>query len=399
MTSRAARPDAMRRHNLSLVLAEVHAAGELTRAELTHRLGMSRSTIGALVAELTDLGLVSESVPSGGDRVGRPSHVVGPSARGPFVVAIDIDVTHITVAAIGIGGTVLHRRTVQTGPVSPSPASMAALIAAEVGRVAEAVPSAAGVIGVGVSVPGTVDRHSGLVGVAPNLGWHDAAFGDLLTEAMHRGAPVEVGNDADLAVLAEHRRGSGRGSEDVIYLMGRVGVGAGIISGGVPLRGHDGHAGEIGHTVIEAGGPPCHCGKAGCTETYIGEGALLTLAHRPLPPTDDAVSDVFAAARSGDAVALLAVRTVAGALGRAVAGLVNMLNPERVLLGGSFSHVLELARPEIERALETHVLEAPARSLQLDLPAFGPDSALLGAAEIGFAALLADPLVAASMSA
>jgi predicted NBD/HSP70 family sugar kinase len=244
----------------------------------------------------------------------------------------------------------------------------------------------------GVSVPGTVDRRSGRVGVAPNLGWHNEAFGTLLTELAPDGLPIAVGNDADLAVLAEHRRGSARDCDDVVYLMGRVGVGAGIIIDGAPLRGHDGHAGEIGHNAVDVSGPLCHCGKTGCMETYVGDGALLALAGRPLPPTDEAVAALFADARAGDPAALAAVRGVAQPLGRAIASLVNTLNPERVLLGGSLSELLDIARPEIEASLERFALEAPASTVQLMQPTFGADSALLGAAEIAFTSLLADPL-------
>ncbi len=114
--SAPARQDAMRRHNLALVLQQIHLDGALTRAELTQRLGLSRSTIGDLVAELSALGLLEESVPSGGPRVGRPSHVVGPRADSPFVVAVDIDVNRVVVAAVGIGGRVLARQVLATQP-------------------------------------------------------------------------------------------------------------------------------------------------------------------------------------------------------------------------------------------------------------------------------------------
>jgi predicted NBD/HSP70 family sugar kinase len=250
--------------------------------------------------------------------------------------------------------------------------------------------------GIGVSIPGTIDRRTGHVSVAPNLGWRDVEFGALVAKHAPAGLPIVIGNDADLAVLAEHQRGSGRGCDDLVFLMGRVGVGAGIISNGVPLRGHDGHAGEIGHNVVDVSGPPCHCGKNGCVETYVGDGALLAHAGRPLPPTDEAVAEVYAAARAGDRRALAAVRAVAEPLGRAIAALVNTLNPERVLLGGSLSKLLELARPDVEGALARYAFEWPMRSVQLVQPRFGTDSALLGAAEVAFASLLADPLSAAA---
>lgn len=398
VVSPAARPDAIRRHNLSLVLGHIHRDGAITRAELTQRLKVSRSTMGALVADLIGLGLVAEVVPSGGSSVGRPSHVVGPHERGPFVVAVDVDVTHVVTAAIGIGGDVLVRHVVATGADASAPGETARIVVESVAHVAHEIGRGCGPQAVGVSVPGTVDRYTGNVTVAPNLDWHDEAFGALLADLLPAGTRVVVGNDADLAVLAEHLRGAARGFDDVVYLLGRVGVGAGIIVNGSPLRGYDGHAGEIGHNVIDPSGPPCHCGKHGCTETYVGEGALLALAGRPLPPTDEVVAEVFAEARAGDATALAAVRGVAEPLGRAIGILVNTLNPQGVVLGGSLSQVLDLARDEIQASLEHHALDGPVGSVELIQPAFGADSPLLGAAEIAFAALLADPLAAAPAS-
>ncbi len=391
----AARPDEIRRHNLSLVLAQIHRDGALTRAELTQRLAVSRSTVGSLVGDLTQLGLLQEVVPTGGGGVGRPSHVVVPHRGGPFAVAVDIDVDHMTVAAVGLGGDILAREVLRTGKEPTTPALVAQRIVDAIPLLSRAGCPDARPGGIGVSVPGTVDRRTGRVGVAPNLGWKDAPLGDLLAEIAPRGVPVTVGNDADLAVLAEHQRGSARGCDDVVYLMLRIGVGAGIIIGGTPLLGHDGHAGEIGHNVLDPSGALCHCGKRGCTETYIGGGAMLTLAGRPLPLTEAAVAEVFGDARDGDVRALTAVREVAGQLGRAIAGLLNTLNPQRVLVGGWLSEILEVARAELEAAVVEYALEAPTRTVQLVAPALGKDSALLGAAELAFAEILADPLVAA----
>jgi predicted NBD/HSP70 family sugar kinase len=393
MAAPAARPDAMRRHNLALILSQVHRDGALTRADLTNRLGLSRSTIGALVSDLVDLGLVEESVPSGGTRAGRPSHVVGPHPSGPFVVAVDVDVTHVTAAAVGLGGQLLGRHVIRVDGTrsAVSPESVARQILDSVPDLCASAGLEPSPVCIGVSVPGTVDRRNGTVGFAPNLGWRDSSFGAMLTELASPHLPVVVGNDADLAVLAEHSRGSGRGCDDVVFLMGRTGVGAGIIVNGVPLRGHNGHAGEIGHNVVDSSGPRCHCGKRGCLETYVGDNALLHLAGRRRRGENDALA-VFAAARSGQEQALVAVREVAFSLGRAIAGLVNTLNPERVLLGGSFAQVLDVARDNVEAALAKYVLDAPGETVLLCKPGLGSDSALIGAAEVAFAQLLADPL-------
>lgn len=389
----AARPDDIRRHNLGLLLGEIHLDGELTRAQLTQRLALSRSTIGTLVADLAELRLVDERVPNGGERAGRPSHVVAPREDGPYAIAVDVDVTHVSSAAIGLGGNILARHEVMTRLGPRSPTEVAEHIVDAVGVLAGAVSTGAWPVGIGVSVPGTVSRQDGTIELAPNLGWHDEPFGSILAEIAPGALPVSVGNDADVAMMAEHLRGAARDCEDAVYLMARVGVGAGVIVNGLPLRGRDGHAGEVGHIVVDASGPRCHCGKRGCVETYVGDKVLLKLAGRRRPPTTDAVSAVFADARSGDLRAAEAVRTVARALGHTVGSLVNVLNPERVILGGSLTGVYEFAHDVVTRAMNEYAMSPDRDAVQLCTPGLGADSTLLGAAELVFAQLLTDPLL------
>ena len=389
-TSGAVRRDDIRQHNLSLVLSHVHRDGALTRAELTQRLHLSRSTVGALVAELAQLELVQEVVPNGGVGVGRPSHLVAPHAAGPYAVGVDVDIAHVTVAAITLGGTIAAREVIATdGVVQPD--GLVRLVVDALARLRSAVASPGRMSGVGVSVPGTVDVTSRCVGVAPNLGWEGVPLGEMLQDVLPTQVPVVLGNDADLAVLAEHQRGNARDCDDVVFLIGRIGVGAGIIINGVPVHGRDGRAGEIGHNVLDPNGPLCHCGKHGCIETFLGESALLDLAGRRLPRTDAKVAALFADARGGDTAALGAVRAAAETLGRTIANLLNTLNPERVILGGSMGEVLALARPEVEAAVTRYTFGAAGPGVVLSLPAFGPDSALVGAGEVAFTALLADP--------
>ncbi|HEX4688669.1 MAG TPA: ROK family transcriptional regulator [Nocardioides sp.] len=388
--SGAVRPDEIRQHNLSLLLRHVHRDGALTRAELTQRLHLSRSTVGALVGDLAQLGLVEEVVPSGGARVGRPSHVVAPPAHGPYAVGVDIDIEHVTVAAIGLGGSIIERVVFPT-QLDMRPADLVALVADAVFRLGTSIGPTSRVCGIGLSVPGTVDLSTGRVGFAPNLGWEDVRLAAMLEEVVPDDVPVVVGNDADLAVLAEHQRGNARDCDDVVFLMGRIGIGAGLIVNGVPVRGRDGHAGEIGHNVLDPTGPECHCGKRGCVETYLGEIALLELAGRPTTHIDTEITALFADARAGKAEARCAIEAAAEPLGRCIANLLNTLNPERVLVGGHLAGVLDLARADVEAAVERYAFEWSHPGVELALPAFGADSALLGSGEIAFTALLADP--------
>ena len=184
-----------------------------------------------------------------------------------------------------------------------------------------------------------------------------------------------------------------RAEAGVAYLTPFRQVRCEVIVNGAPVLGRDGRAGEVGHNVVAPGGPECHCGKRGCLETIVGDVALLALAGRHVDPTEENVAAVLDDARAGDESALGAVRVVADWIGHALGNLVNTLNPQRVILGGSLAGVLELARPEVEHSLEQYAFD-PGHPVELVMPRFGTDSALLGAAELAFAQLIDDPFLA-----
>jgi predicted NBD/HSP70 family sugar kinase len=388
----AVRPDEIRRNNLGLLLDHVHRDGDLTRAQLTRRLHLNRSTIGALVTELAELGLVSEHVPTGSERAGRPSHVVGPRIDGPFAYAVDVEVDRVVRAAVGIQGRVLARSESRLTGDGRDPAHVVELVVAGLAPLRALLPAGAWPVGVGVSIPGTVRRTDHRIELAPNLRWHDVSLEAMLAARLAARLPVSVGNDADLGALAEHSRGAGRGRDDLIYLNGKIGVGGGIITGGNPLPGHDGLAGEVGHMMLDSSGPPCHCGGRGCVETYIGEQALLRLSGRTGAPTRENVAELFSAARAGEPLACNGVRAVGVSLGRTVASLVNLLNPQVVIMGGSLSGILQLARREIEVEMERRAMAASRRGVELCSAGLGDDSSLLGAADLAFRPLLTDPI-------
>jgi predicted NBD/HSP70 family sugar kinase len=393
----AARPEEIRRHNLGMLLEQVHRDGELTRAELTQRLGLNRSTIGALVAELSELGLIDEHVPTGNERAGRPSHVVSPRPDGPYAIAVEVDVYSVVTAAVSLGGEVRIRRDHTLPVTGSSPDDIADCIAADVDAVVGALPVNARSVGIGVSTPGTVTPDGGRVEHAPNLEWRGEPFGAILTRHLSPGVDIAFGNDANLGALAEHLRGAARGFRDAVYLTGKIGVGGGVIVDGKLLTGAGGFAGEVGHMMLDPSGPPCHCGSRGCVETYVGEGALLRLAERTAPPSRESVAEVLRSARAGEPAALRGVRAVAASLGRTIANLVNLLNPQVVITGGSLATVVELCRAEVERELEVGAMSEARRGVELRPAGLGDDSSLLGAAELVFGPLLADPVAAAGL--
>lgn len=395
---RGAGQDEVRRHNLSAVLEAVHRAGAMSRTELASRLGLNRSTILDLVGDLAAAGLLLEEQPRSRHGAGRPSLVVRPVAA-VHAIAAAIEVDSLSVAAIGLGGIVLGRVS------SPHPAGPVTRVAAVVQRIAALAGELAAVrgpagrcVGVGVAVAGAVRAADGLVSFAPNLGWRDEPLGELLRAglpALPAGLPVRIGNDADLGVLGEATRGVAVGRADVVYLSGQAGIGGGFLIDGRPLTGAAGYAGEVGHLLVHPGGRRCRCGSRGCWETEVGDDALLIAAGRPPGGGRCAVQAVLRDAAAGDPVAADAVRHVGRWLGDGLASLVNMLNPQMIVLGGVLAEVYPSVVDVVAARLAAGALPGPRERVELVLPALAPDSALHGAAELAFAQLLADPLAAA----
>lgn len=381
----------IRRQNLGALLRYVHIHGATSRAELTTALGLNRSTIGALTADLASAGLVTEKAPRETGRAGRPSLVVRPESDVVYAYAYSIEVDRLRAARVGLGGKVLDRREMAR-PQGLLAGETVPLLAGFLKEMQESVPADSVYVGAGVAVCGMVRRDDGLVRLSPNTGWVDEPLGAALSAELGCGAAVSVGNVADVSAFAEHARGAAAGCDNVIYLYGDVGVGAGIIAGGRRVTGHGGYGGEVGHMVVHPGGRPCGCGSRGCWETEIGEYALLRAAGREGARGHEATFDVVDAANRGDTLAQAALRQVGDWLGFGVANLVNIFNPEMVIFGGTMRDVYLAAAAQVRSRLNAMALPACREHVRLRTPKLGDDAALIGAAELAFEHLLADPL-------
>ena len=387
----------VRRHNLGTLLRYVHIHGATSRAELTTKLGLNRSTIGALTTELAAAGLVTERPPQQTRRAGRPSLVVRPESAQVYAYALAIEVDRLRAARVGLGGRILDRRETDR-PRGMQVIDAVRPLAGFIHEMHKDVPEGARYVGGGLAVAGMVRRDDGMVRLAPTIGWVEEPVGETLSEELSRlggvdVGPLVVGNIADVSALVEHSRGAAAGRDNVIYLYGDVGVGGGIIAGGRRVTGHGGYGGEVGHMVVNPKGRPCSCGSRGCWETEIGEFALLELAGRGHLSGREAVLDLVDAAMRGDWAAQQAVRQVGDWIGLGVGNLINIFNPEAVIFGGTLRDVYLVAAAQIRSRLNEVALPACREHVRLRTPELGTDAALIGAAELAFERLLADPLL------
>lgn len=362
----------------------------MTRAQLTARLGLNRSTIGALTADLTAAGLVTEEAPRETGRAGRPSLVVSPRRDAVYAYAVTIESDLIRAARVGLGGVVLDRRARPRPAGQPTPQTTAA-VADLVGGLHAPTPPEARCLGVGVAAdPRACARPDSTL--RPGVGWLEDPLRTALAPVLPTDRPVLVGALADLAALAESARGVAVGCDDVVYLSGGPGIFAGIIAAGQPVVGHSSTAGEVGHMVVRPDGRRCGCGSQGCWETEVGEQALLSAAGRDHTSGRAAVRAVVDAAVRGDATAQAAVRQVADWLGLGTGNLVNIFNPEMVVFGENLRDIYLTAAASLRSRLNAVALSGNLAHVRLRTPALGDDAALIGAAELVFERLLADPL-------
>lgn len=379
------------------VLNLVWKRREVSRAEIARRTGRSRSTISEVVGRLLETGLVAE-VGAGESRGGRRPILVGFQDRAGVILGVDLGATHISVILVDLRGRALAWRE-QAHPVRSNPKGALELITA-LGEVclAEWKGDRSRLMGVGVAVPSPVDPGSPdrvLERVLP--AW--SGYKVLERLASRFGAPVFVDNDANLGALAERWWGEACGIDDFVYLKVATGVGAGIMIGGKIYRGATGVAGEIGHVAIDPGGPECVCGNRGCLATFVGTRQLVDRARElmacypdsTLARTKPDIRAIEDAALADDPLALQVVREAAVRLGIVVAGVLNLLNPASVILGGGLARAGDRLTAPLREAVAARTLVASAGASDIRTSALGERATALGASTHVLVAALNDP--------
>ena len=372
--------------NLGRVLDTLRLQGPLPRTDIVHRVGLSRATVSSLLGELLERQLVQETPdarrPESG---GRPPAVVELEPSAGAAVGVDVGRTHVRAVITDLALNVLaeaHERV----DVPDHPQETLQLVVDTTDRLlAEAGVDRASLLGVGLGLPGPVDRASGRVGSATILpAWVGLAPQAELERRL--GAPVLVENDANLGALAEALLGAGRGSRVLAYVKVAAGVGAGLVVDGRLFRGASGTAGEIGHTTLANTGPVCRCGNRGCLEQLAGAQALL--AQMAAAGVElDGVDALLAMARDGHAGARRVLADAGEQLGLAVANLVTLLDADRVVIGGELAAADELLVGPLRYAARSAAVTTAGSGIDIVASELGERAEVLG----GVALVLREP--------
>ncbi|HKT06001.1 MAG TPA: ROK family protein [Rugosimonospora sp.] len=395
-TTRTARD--IRRRNRSIVLSKLFFDGPLSRLDLSQLTGLSGATVSNVTAELVDERLIVEAGQVGSDG-GRPRVLLRVDPGYGNVIGVDVGETGIKVELFDLAMT---RSATVERPLSARPggARVARLIAAGVRDAVEqaGIPEES-LLGLGIGVPGTVEQpppgaDRGAHVYAPTIGWRAVPLERMLRE-QGLTLPLFLDNGAKTQGQAEMWFGAGRGARHAVIALVGSGVAAAVVTDGATYRGASSSAGEWGHTTIVYGGRPCRCGAHGCLEAYVGAEGIIE-RYRRIRGTGVAdrgevaeIEALLGAARRSKAAARL-LEEVAGMLGAGIANLINLFNPERVVLGGWAGLALGgQLLPEIRQAAREHALAHPYEQATIELCRLGPDAVAFGAATLPVAALLA----------
>ena len=389
----------VRRTNLGLVLRLLRAAGPRSRARIAQDTGLNKATVSSLVAELITRRLVTEGELERAGAVGRPGLIVGLAGSGTCGIGVELNVDYLACLVLDLRGEVLFERRVAHDVAALGPERTLDEVA---GLVAVAIAAATAVgavpIGLTVAAPGLVDSSAGVVTLAPNIGWRDVAVVEGLRARLPGDYSVRADNDANLSAIAEWAMGSEAHTPDLVYLTGEVGVGGGVIVDGRLLRGASGFTGEVGHVPLGDPERLCGCGRRGCWETTVGLATLLREAadeddpvHDPERDLVDRLTEIERRAGAGDVRTLAALHRVGVSLGTGAALLINVFNPQVVVLGGYFAVLGRFLLEPMTAELRSRVFGPGLAGARVICSRLGFTAAVRGGAHVALESVFADP--------
>ncbi len=393
----------VRELNTSIVMECIRLYAPLSRADLAGRTGLNRSTISLIIDELIDQGFVQETTRQD-PKIGRPGISLELDPDGGFAIGVEIGVGFISVILTNFVGEVLWRNKQE---ILEQEEQIATLEHAE-NVIADAMEYGMQLglnpVGIGVGIPGLVDTRQGKLVFAPNLHWEDVPLRLIWTRRFS--LPVFVENEANCASMGEYFYGVAHDVRDFIFLNTGVGLGGGIMIGGKLFKGTNGFAGEIGHMTLYGDGELCGCGRKGCWETYVRPASLVREVRQDIQKGENSViydlakgdldnisaEIIIEAANLKDRVALNALEKLAGHMAVGISNLVNIFNPELVVLGGALSLTGPWLVPIIDSALQQNILPPLRSAVRVQISTLGVDACLRGAISLVLDDVMREPL-------
>ncbi|MCE9645306.1 MAG: ROK family protein [Chloroflexi bacterium] len=387
------------------MLRLIHTQSPISRAQIAVLTGLNKSTISSLVDELLAQKLIHETGSNSG-AAGRPATWLEINPEAGLIIGVELGVDFISVAVTDLLGNIIWRKKEDADPADGQEKVLAQTLrivkdAMDVNR-----KKGGYFFGLGLSTPGTVDLDQGLLIFAPNLHWHDVPFRKIFHE--HTNLRIFIENDANAAAIAEHLFGAARQTQNFVFVFAGVGIGGGLFLNGKLYRGRNGYAGEIGHSPImaEPSQTVCHCGNRGCWETYANQYSIIQRVQARLEVKRNSIIPkmmaeqnaplsiplIKQAADLGDQEARESFSEAGHAMGQGFAGLINIFNPEKIILGGPLSIVGEYLLPAIKETIARHALPEIDQQAEVQLSTFGPDASLIGAIAIVVDDVLSKPM-------
>jgi predicted NBD/HSP70 family sugar kinase len=372
----------LKRINRMALVRLVKAEPGLSRVDLANRTGLTKTTVGMLVQELIDEGWLHQSAPAEGQGVGRRPLPLTLDGDRIGLLGAEIGVDYINVVSCNLQGEIFQSKCIpyKHKDVGRTLKTLAAMVAR---AHADLAVNGRRVLGFGLGVPGMIDQREGVLRFAPNLGWHGVRIEQQLlarlAEAGCPGLPLILMNDAKSAALSEYVFGSEHHTGPLIYLAMGIGLGGGIVLSDRLYLGNDGIAGEVGHTILERGGPRCSCGRRGCAETFVSQRAV----SRELTGKDEPILTIEAIRQrlaTGDRSALRAARRAGSYLGVILQNLANSFNPAVIVLGGPLVQLGDVFVQAGLESMEEHAGRYDFHRHSVRVCRFGIDACALGAA-------------------
>jgi glucokinase-like ROK family protein len=363
----------------------------LSRAELAKRTGLNRSTISSIISELIERGFVRETEIQSESRIGRPGMLLEFNPEGGCAIGVDMGVDYISIILVDYTAAVKWKKRTPLNENSPQ----AEIVAQAEKMITEALTIAKQLgippKGIGIGLPGLVDTTSGKLIIAPNLHWSDMPLRDMWSNKFD--LPIFVENESNNGAMGEFFYGSAHGKNDFIYLGTGIGLGGGIVINGKLFKGSKGFAGEIGHILLNGTGELCGCGDYGCWETYVGPRYMVRKIKQILEDGGESIirdlvandlsklnmEIVIEAAKRQDRIATDTLNEIGVHLGTGISNLINIFNPELVVMGGALCPASPWLIPIIQQSIQQHVLPPLIVNLNIVPSKLGQDSNVMGA--------------------